>query len=82
MVLRKEPWTFPWTRSGLATKERIVGMRLIWQERLLRVLRTRARGFYGDWQDTDVQEEDVTWMADNWYLVDPPEPEIEEVPYH
>ena len=39
-------------------------------------------GFYGDWQDTDVQEEDMTWMADNRYLVDPPEPGTEEVPYH
>ena len=82
VALRKEPRTFPWTRSGLATKERIVGMRIIRQERLLRVLRARARGFYGDWQDTDVQEEDVTWMADNRYLVDPPEPGTEEVPHH
>ena len=82
VVLRKEPRTFPWTRSGLATKERIVVMHIIRQERLLRVLRVRARGFYGDWQDTDVQEEDVTWMADNRYLVDPPEPGTEEVPHH
>ena len=57
-------------------------MRIIRQERLLPVLRARARGFYGDWQDTDVQEEDVTWMADNRYLVDPPEPGTEEVPHH
>ena len=46
------------------------------------MLRARARGFYGDWQDTDVQEEDVTWMADNRYLVDLPEPGTEEVPHH
>ena len=36
--LRKEPRTFPWTRLGLAMKERIVGMRIIRQERLLHVL--------------------------------------------
>ena len=70
VALRKEPRTFPWTRSGHATKECIVGMHIIRQERLLHVLRTRARGFYGDWQDTDVQEDDVTWMADNRYLID------------
>ena len=71
VVIRKEPRTFPWTRLGLATKERIIGMRIIRQERLLRVLpvRARARGLYRDWQDTDVQEEDVTWMADNRYIV-------------
>ena len=63
-------------------KEYIVGMCVIRQERLLCVLRERAHGYYGDWQDTDVQEEDVTWMADNRYLVDPPEPETEEVPHH
>ena len=67
---------------GLATKERIVGMRIIWQKRLLRVLHTPARGFYGDWQDTDVQEEDLTCMADNRYIVDPPELGTEEVPHH
>ena len=39
VVLRKEPRTFPWTRSGLATKECIVGMCIICQERLLHVLR-------------------------------------------
>ena len=65
VALRKETRTFPWTRSGLATKERIVGMHIIWQKRLLHVLHARACSFYGDWQDTDVQEEDVTWMADN-----------------
>ena len=57
-------------------------MHIIRQERLLRMLRARAHAFYGDWQDTDVQEEDVTWMADNRYLVDPPEPGTEEVPHH
>ena len=29
VALRKEPRTFPWTRSGLATKERIAWMRII-----------------------------------------------------
>ena len=82
VALRKEPRTFPWTRSGLATKEHIVGMHIIWQKRLLRVLHARGRGFYGDWQDTDAQEEDVTWMADDRYLVDPPEPGTEEVTHH
>ena len=82
VALRKEPRTFPCTRSALSTKKRIDGIRINRQERLLRVLHARARGFYGDWQDTDVQEEDVTWMADNRYLVDPPEPETEEVPHH
>ena len=57
-------------------------MPIIWKERLLHVRRARPRGFYGDWQDTDVQEEDVTWMADNRYLVDPPEPRTEEVPHY
>ena len=82
VALQKEPRTFSWTRSGLPMKECLVGMRIIRQERLLRVLRVRASGFYGDWQDTDIQEEDVTWMADNWYLVDPPESGTEEVPHH
>ena len=82
VALPKEPRTFAWTRLGLATKERIFGICIIRQERLLRVLRALARGFYGDWQDTDVQEEDVTWMADNRYLVDPPEPGTEEVPHY
>ena len=82
VALQKEPWTFSWTRSGHATKERIAGMRIIRQERLLCVLRARAHGFYGDWQNTDVPEEDVTWMTDNRYLVDPPEPGTEEVPHH
>ena len=49
VALRKEPWTFQWTRSGLATKERIVGMCIIRQERLFHLLRARARGVYGDW---------------------------------
>ena len=48
VALRKEPRTFPWMRSALAMKKRIVRMHIIWQERLLRVLRARARGFYGD----------------------------------
>ena len=39
VTLRKEPRTFPRTRSGFATKERIVAMHIIRQERLLRVLR-------------------------------------------
>ena len=82
MALRKQPRTFPWTRSGLATKERIVGLCIIRQERLLHVLHARACGFYGDWQDSDVQKEDVTWMANNQYNVDPPELGTEEVPHH
>ena len=57
-------------------------MRIIRQERLLPLLRARAHGFYRDWQDADVQEEDVTWMANNRYLVDPLEPGTEEVPQH
>ena len=79
MVLRKEPRTFPWTRLDLATKECIVGMRIIWQESLLHMLHARAHGFYGDWQDTDVQEEDVTWITDNRYLVNLPEPGTEDI---
>ena len=61
VVLRREPcqWTFPSTRSDLTTQERIVGIHIIQQERLLCMLHTQARGFYGDWQDTDVQEEDM-----------------------
>ena len=39
VALRKKPWTVPWTRSGLAMKEHIVEMRIIWPERLLRMLR-------------------------------------------
>ena len=39
VALREEPRTFPWMQSGLVTKERIVRMRLILQERLLWVLR-------------------------------------------
>ena len=39
VALRKVPRTFPWTRLGLAMKEPIVGMRIICQERLLRMLR-------------------------------------------
>ena len=82
MALRKEPQTFPWARSGRVTKERIVGMRIIWQARLLYVLRERAHVIYRDWQDTDVQEEDMTWMADNRYLVDLPELRTDEVPHY
>lgn len=79
-TLRKEPRSLPWARSSLQTKERIVAMRVIRQQRLLQVLRARARAFYADWEDTEVDEDEVNWLADNRYLVDPPTPGSEEVP--
>ena len=79
-ALQKEPQSLPWSRSGLAMKERIVGMRIIRQQRLLRVLRARARGFYEDWEDTDVLKDEVSWMAGNRYIVNPPEVGSEDVP--
>jgi hypothetical protein len=79
-ALRKEPKSLPWARTSLQTKERIVAMRIIRQQRLLQVLRARARGFYDDWSDTEVDDDEVTWLSENRYLVDPPKPGTEELP--
>ena len=79
-ALRKEPKSLPWARLSLQTKERAVAMRIIRQQRLLKVLRARARAFYADWEDTEVDDDEVTWLAENRYLVDPPQPGSEEVP--
>ena len=55
-------------------------MRIGQQERLLRALRARAVGFYDDWQDSEVEHDEIEWMADNRYIVDPPEPGSESLP--
>ena len=79
-ALKKEPRLLPWTRAGLKKKERIVLLRIARQERLLQALRARALGFYDDWQDSEVEDDEIEWMAENRYIVDPPEPGSEPLP--
>ena len=79
-ALKKEPRSLPWTRAGLKKKERIVLLRIARQERLLQALRARALGFYDDWQDSEVEDDEIEWMAENRYIVDPPEPGSEPLP--
>lgn len=71
---KKEPKSLPWARKSLQTKESLVCKRIIRQQRLLSVLRARARAIYEDWEDTEVAEDDVPWLLSNRYISNPPQP--------
>jgi hypothetical protein len=71
---KKEPKSLPWALKSLQTKESLVCKRIIRQQRLLRVLRARARAIHEDWEDTEVAEDDVPWLSTNRYITNPPQP--------
>jgi hypothetical protein len=71
---KKEPKSLPWALKSLKTKELLVCKRIIRQQRLLSVLRARARAIHEDWEDTEVAEDDVPWLLTNRYITNPPAP--------
>jgi hypothetical protein len=39
---------------------------------MLQAIRARALGFYANWENTVVGADEVSWLADNKYIKDPP----------
>jgi len=71
-VYKAKPRSLPWSRKNLKKREILVQKRIIRQTRMLQAIRARALGFYANWENTVVGADEVSWLADNKYIKDPP----------
>ncbi|KAI5790044.1 hypothetical protein FPQ18DRAFT_391306 [Pyronema domesticum] len=72
---RQTPGSLPISINALRAREITIVKRIIRQKRLLKIMRNRARAIHGDqWENGKILKEDVGFLADHKYIVEPPAP--------